>query len=627
MGCGGSKKKASETTKASAVAAPESAAKPKAEAGQAELAPKVDVNEIKLSEKQDSNEVLFFDRPRVLSSHLCIRFENNYTEQSKLGEGLRGTVLKATTTTTQSLGENEIRFVAAKRFQCKEEEQPAALSKLKGEFEQERSVLSQLQHPHIIKFYEAFEEQKRFWIVLEYCPGGELHDFITENPKSKGKTGLREDLVRLVFRQMLYAFSYLQGKLIVHRDVKANNFLLVGKRGSEDANVLKLCDFDTAIQLPDLKSRALGNVGTPSYSAPEVHDSKGASLKSDDWSLGINLYCMLIGLHPFRWSADDSEEDIVQRIKGASEHKDCDEWKGLKSEDHDFIDQFLLADEKKRVSAKDALVHSWLREPEPSEIASYKDHAGELLKLISHFVSLDGMQKVVLTLCAQMMPESRIREAKLPWYRMFMALDKNRDGVLDYEELVQGLRDLLGSKAPSDHDLKHLVRGLDVKNSGAVDWVEWAALAVVSMGEVASAEEPLGTVFRLLDRPSGDGKIDEGDILELFKNGATGAGVDRLHAARILRPVSKGGGKGGLIKQLSFVDKANFEAAKAKEAGKGGGKGGGKGKGLIKELSNEDKAARQAAKGGTVEDTPASSPLSLEDLRKLVERAVLTDAV
>ena len=74
--------------------------------------------------------------------------------------------MKATTTTKQTLGEGEIRFVAAKRFQCKGEEadkdQSAALSKLKGEFEAERSVLAWLQHPHIIRMYEAFEEKKQF---------------------------------------------------------------------------------------------------------------------------------------------------------------------------------------------------------------------------------------------------------------------------------------------------------------------------------------------------------------------------------------------------------------------------------------------------------------------------------
>jgi serine/threonine protein kinase len=656
MGNGGSKK-ASTTTKAPAhgqgtllaqpVADPQSAAK------RINLAEKQDSHDTQTGASESGNEALFFERPRVLSSHLCTRFEKNYTVQSKLGEGLYGTVLKATTTTKQTLGEDEIRFVAAKRFQCKEEgvekDQSAALSKLKREFEQERSVLSLVQHPHIIKMYEAFEEQKRFWIVLEYCPGGELHDFIADNPKGKGKLGLREDLVRLFFKQMLYAFSYLQGKLIVHRDVKPNNFLLLGKRGSEDAHVLKLCDFDTAVQLLNLRSRAMGNVGTRSYSAPEVHASKGASLKSDDWSLGVNLYCMLIGLHPFRWSADDSEEDVIQRIKGASEHKDCDEWRGLKSEDRAFIDLFLLADEKARVAAKDALWHSWLLEPEPPEkITSYKDHAGELLKRISHFVSLDFMQKLVLSLCAQMMPESRIRDAKLPWYRMFLALDKNRDGVLDYEELTKGLRDLLGSKAPSDQDLKRLVRGLDLKNSGAVDWVEWAALAVVSMREVASAEEPLCTVFRLLDRPSGDGKINERDILEIIlsSDAAIGTGgVERLQVARILRPPGRGRRSSG---RQSTADRWEIEleggwkpydedvtellnTAKAQGQNKVSYSARGQTYKIDLETLVQANtrtgvarkvrcAAADPTSGGSVD---ASPPLSLEDLRKLVETATM----
>jgi serine/threonine protein kinase len=344
---------------------------------------------------------------------------------------------------------------------------------------------------------------------------------------------------------MLYAFSYLQGRCIVHRDAKANNFCLLRRSGSLDNNVLKICDFDTAVQLSDEMPRAAGIVGTASYTAPEVHAEKGSSLKSDAWTLGVNLFGMLIGMHPFRWSAEDSDKDVIQRLTACSEHRECDEWRRLAWEDRELVDALLVADEEHRLTAREALKshHKWLWELEPEPLkfaAGFVEHADELLRLMSRFVSLDTMQKMLLALCAQMMPESSFIDAKLPWYDMFLALDGNDDGTLDYEELAHGLRELLGSKAPPDHVLDVLVRGLDLNKSGAVPWDAWAALAVLSMSKVASAEEPLLTVFRLLDRPSGNGSIDVDDILALLNDGTSGAGKQeaskRDKAALILRP-------------------------------------------------------------------------------------------
>jgi serine/threonine protein kinase len=345
---------------------------------------------------------------------------------------------------------------------------------------------------------------------------------------------------------MLYAFAYLEARYIVHRDVKANNFLLLGKTGA-DSKVLKLCDFDTAVQLSKSNPRVKGNVGTPSYKAPEIHLSKGASLKSDDFSLGLNLYVMLIGLHPFKWDeTEDTEEIVTERILKCTEHKECDEWKALPKEDQAVVDDFIVKDEGGRKTAREALKkhHKWLWacEPKPLTIAGFASHAGELLRLMSHYVRLDGMQRAVLTLCAQMMPDSIIIAAKPPWYEMFLALDSDNDGVLKKEELEQGLRELLGSKAPKDLDV--LVRGVDLNNNGAVSWDEWAALAVLSMKEAASAQEPLSTVFRLLDKFSGDKSIDEGDILALLDKPAAS---DKAKAAGIMKkwgkPSKSSGGK------------------------------------------------------------------------------------
>jgi serine/threonine protein kinase len=547
-----------EDPKAGAAPSQPPAEKPPAETPPAEKPPAADPSNLYYDEKKktfvisdetavkakDTQSVdLIFDRTKVFTSHVKFRFQDSYTQKEKLGEGLRGVVYRSHTTTKQTLDEGKIRYVAGKCYRLGEDKKgdQAAISKLKGHFEDERSILSQLQHPQIGKIYEAFDQTDQFWIVLEFLPGGDLIDFIIANPESSENRGLKKSLVRWYFRQMLYAFGYLEARRIVHRDVKANNFLLAGKTGV-DSNVLKLCDFDTAVQLSDEVPRAPGNVGTPSFSAPEVHQKRGASLKSDGFSVGLNLYIMLIGLHPFKWDETEDTEDIVtERILKCSEHKECDEWKALPLEDQTVVEDFIILDEEARLTARDALKKhdKWLWELDPKpkpKIAGFANHASELLKLMNHYVTLNILQRTVLALCAQMMPESRIIKMSTPWYDMFLALDTDYDGILKYEELTKGLGELFGSKAPSQKDLDVLVRGLDLNKSGAVTWDEWTALSVLSMKEVAKAEEPLRTVFRLLDRPSGDNSIDVGDILALL-NGKQEAS-DKDKAARILNKPS-----------------------------------------------------------------------------------------
>merc|ERR1719401_678194 len=77
-----------------------------------------------------------------------------------------------------------------------------------------------------------------------------------------------------------------------------------------------------------------------------------------------------------------------------------------------------------------------------------------------------------------------------------------------------------------------LVRALDVDCSGSVDWIEWVAVALLSIPPEALNPEPLCTAFRLLDRPSGDGMIGVADILAVINTDASGACLSATRGRR-----------------------------------------------------------------------------------------------
>merc|ERR1719187_1324644 len=88
-----------------------------------------------------------------------------------------------------------------------------------------------LTHQHICKLYQVLESETKIFMVLEYCPGGELFDYIVERDR------LEEDEARLFFRQITSAVAYIHNMGYAHRDLKPENLLL------DDDQQLKLIDF------------------------------------------------------------------------------------------------------------------------------------------------------------------------------------------------------------------------------------------------------------------------------------------------------------------------------------------------------------------------------------------------
>lgn len=101
----------------------------------------------------------------------------------------------------------------------------------------EINILRSLDHPNIVKIFEYFEDDKRFYIVTEHIQGGELFDEII----NRGKFGEKDAAV--LMKQLLSCVSLIHDKDIVHRDLKPENVLL---EQSKEFDQVKVIDFGTA---------------------------------------------------------------------------------------------------------------------------------------------------------------------------------------------------------------------------------------------------------------------------------------------------------------------------------------------------------------------------------------------
>ena len=99
----------------------------------------------------------------------------------------------------------------------------------------EMKILSTLDHPNIIKYYETFESPKYIYIVMEYCAGGELFDRITKN-----KETFSEESVAQIMEKLFLAVNHCHAKKIAHRDLKPENVIYAEDKPDAD---IKIIDF------------------------------------------------------------------------------------------------------------------------------------------------------------------------------------------------------------------------------------------------------------------------------------------------------------------------------------------------------------------------------------------------
>ena len=142
-------------------------------------------------------------------------------------------------------------------------------------------------HPMMVGLEYAFQNQYRLYLIMEFCPGGDLGNQL------KIKSKLSEDEARLYLAEIVVAIEFLHKNKIIFRDLKPENIVL-----DADGHV-KLTDFGLSRENLGETDQSKSFVGSIAYLAPEILNKKGHS-KSLDWYLcGVLLYELVVGIPPF----------------------------------------------------------------------------------------------------------------------------------------------------------------------------------------------------------------------------------------------------------------------------------------------------------------------------------------
>ena len=225
-------------------------------------------------------------------------------------------------------------------------------------FRREVDILRSLSHENIVRFVDACRDSRFLYIVTEKCSGGEVFERLLLEKR------LRESDVAAICVQVLQAVDYVHSQGIVHRDIKAENFLF-----AHDGTV-KLIDFGLSARLRVDSPYLTSVVGSAHYLAPEMIRQR-YSKPVDIWSVGIMVYLLLFGRYPFDGSDDAT---IMKRIKRQPVDMTNDY---LSTDAVEFLSILLEKDFAKRPTAAQALRHRFLQPADDSTQADEPTEAVE----------------------------------------------------------------------------------------------------------------------------------------------------------------------------------------------------------------------------------------------------------
>ncbi len=370
-----------------------------------------------------------------------------------------------------------------------------------NEISNEINLLKTMDHPNIVKIFEVYDTIDGFYLITEYCSGGELFDKIIK------VKFFEEPEAAFIMYQLLSAVFYCHNINIIHRDLKPEN-ILISREEDKKFIGIKVIDFGTA-KIFSKNSKENKVIGSAYYIAPEVLQGK-YNEKCDIWSCGVIMYILLSGKPPF----NGSDEEIYDKIQLGKFDIKSDNWMFVSQDAKDLIIQMLELNTEKRISAENALSHIWFKKLKiKDKITSIgNDKLKKSIQNIRQFKTENKLQQAALAFLVH-------NSLHLPevddLIRIFKSIDTNNDGKINKEELGCALSKIYSIPKPYE-EVDEIFKNVDNDYNGYIEYEEYIRATIDK--KTLLTDEILRFAFDFFDKDKG-GTISSEEIVYVLFDG------------------------------------------------------------------------------------------------------------
>ena len=375
--------------------------------------------------------------------------------------------------------------------------------------DEEIELLKNLDHPNIVKLFEYFCDDEKYYLITEYCDGGDLFNLI------RNKRVFSESSAAYIMYQIFRALIYCHyTHHLIHRDIKPENIVVYRQnKAGEDLYDVKLIDFGISKIFNKLEKNNDSKIrGSLNYIAPEVLQNN-FNEKCDIWSCGVILYILVIGTYPFNGKDKD---DIFNKIQHGSYTFPSEFTKKSSAEIRNLIHQCLKVNPDERISAKDALNHPFFNLYETKEYFIHVTEAflNKTINNLKKYEIKNNLQELTFQYIVHNSPE--IEEINL-LNRVFSKFNQNNDGKMTKEELKKGLMKYLfkgkKNKAAAEKEANEIFNKLDQNNNGYIECEEFVRAGIDK--KLLKDRKVLEFTFNFLDKDR-NGEISYEELKEVF---------------------------------------------------------------------------------------------------------------
>lgn len=398
--------------------------------------------------------------------------------------------------------------VAIKTIPIKKVSNP---KKIKEEF----NVIRQLDHPHICKAFECYEDRRNIYLVLELLTGGTLLETLIK------QAVFTEVNVADIMRQILRALAYLHEANFIFRDLKTENVMFArpvsGSKDKMEMSEIKLIDFGLCCPF-EAGSKIAKAAGTPYSVAPELVTSPVQyDQKCDAWSAGVVMYIMLSGKYPFNGKSKDELLNCIRKEPVSFKHK---VWSKISKDAKTLLAELLRKKAQSRVTVGGALQHPWLA----TNSALPDDNImSDVVSSMKHFQTLNMFQKAAITALAWKASDEDTRQLR----EVFEMIDRDGSGHITVGELRECI-EKSGVHIPDSLDLLSIQADTDGNNT--IEYTEFIASCMDKRKVVK--ESVVWEAFRIFDQDN-SGTITKKEMLKIMSSNA-GDGIRRAHGNKVI---------------------------------------------------------------------------------------------